>query len=531
MLNFRWSLIVLVAVFVAPPTAWAHFLWLARDARDSSQVKVYFSEVAEPDSPDLLDRVKKAQVWALTDRRGEPQLLPLSQKDDALVTALPVESARATVVLHHTYGVMTRGDNTFLLKYYSKAYASPLPGTWRPVNDGERLPLEITPTQEGDNVVLGVTWKGEPAKDVLVTVLGPGVNNEESTNENGVVRCRWEEEGVYSIRARLIETTQGEFEGKAYTEARHYSTLALHFAPKQIAPVAHNLPDLPQGITSLGAAISGDTLYLYGGNYGQAHEYSRDGQSGDLWKLNVKQPTQWERLPGGPKLQGLAMVEYQGMIYRVGGFTAMNQEGEPQDLRSQPDFARFDPRKQAWEELPAMPEPRSSHDAAVLDGILYVVGGWSLRGKDSETKWHDTALAIDLKSDPLQWKPIAAPPSIAERWRWRPGTAKSTASEACSRKAAPQRPSPYMIRQKMSGAKAPHSWAAPWTALAPRRLPAAVRFTPPPSPVRFNVFRAKVKVGSTWASWNILASSIACCLSIKNDSWPWAVAVCRLARL
>src|SRR5690606_11786428 len=32
------------------------------------------------------------------------------------------------------------------------------------------------------------------------------------------------------------------------------------------------------------------------------------------------------------------------------------------------------------------------------------------RGKDSETKWHDTALAIDLKSDPLQWKPIAAPP-------------------------------------------------------------------------------------------------------------------------
>src|SRR5690606_8931921 len=162
-----------------------------------------------------------------------------------------------------------------------------------------------------------------PAKDVLVTVLGPGVNNEESTNENGVVRCRWEEEGVYSIRARLIETTQGEFEGKAYTEARHYSTLALHFAPKQIAPVAHNLPDLPQGITSLGAAISGDTLYLYGGNYGQAHEYSRDGQSGDLWKLNVKQPTQWERLPGGPKLQGLAMVEYQGMIYRVGGFTAM----------------------------------------------------------------------------------------------------------------------------------------------------------------------------------------------------------------
>jgi N-acetylneuraminic acid mutarotase len=88
----------------------------------------------------------------------------------------------------------------------------------------------------------------------------------------------------------------------------------------------------------------------------------------------------------------------------------MNDEGEDQDLRSQDDFARFDPQKQAWEELPSLPEPRSSHDAAVLDGVLYVVGGWKLQGASEDTKWHDTALAFDLNGDQGPWKPIAAPP-------------------------------------------------------------------------------------------------------------------------
>jgi N-acetylneuraminic acid mutarotase len=112
----------------------------------------------------------------------------------------------------------------------------------------------------------------------------------------------------------------------------------------------------------------------------------------------------------GPKLQGLAMVEHQGALYRVGGFTALNKAGDDQDLKSQAEFARFDSAKKTWESLPAMPEPRSSHDAVMLGDKLYVVGGWNLQGNGQTSKWHETALQVNLADADLKWTPIAAPP-------------------------------------------------------------------------------------------------------------------------
>lgn len=180
--------------------------------------------------------------------------------------------------------------------------------------------------------------------------------------------------------------------------------------PPRLVVAPADFPPLPRGVTSFGGAVAGDSLYIYGGNYGGAHEYSREDQSGDLWRLDLKRPEKWERLFAGPKLQGLSMVEFKGRLYRVGGFSAKNQEGDAEDLRSQVDFARLSSDKQAWEALPALPEPRSSHDAATIGDTLYVVGGWNLQGKSADAKWHDTAFAVNLAAEALEWKPIAAPP-------------------------------------------------------------------------------------------------------------------------
>jgi streptogramin lyase len=46
-----------------------------------------------------------------------------------------------------------------------------------------------------------------------------------------------------------------------------------------------------------------------------------------------------------------------------------------------PACARFDPATKSWEELPPLPEPRSSHDVVVIDNQVIVVGGWALDGK------------------------------------------------------------------------------------------------------------------------------------------------------
>ncbi|MGH7128670.1 MAG: Kelch repeat-containing protein, partial [Planctomycetaceae bacterium] len=156
-------------------------------------------------------------------------------------------------------------------------------------------------------------------------------------------------------------------------------------------------------------AVVGDGLYVYGGHYGRAHHYSREGQSGDFARLNLRDPQEWESLPGGPKLTGLAMVAHDGKLYRIGGFTAKNGDDEDQSLWSQPDFARFDPKGGDWESLPDLPEGRSSHDAAMIGDTLYVVGGWTLQG-DAENDWHDTAWSIDLSAKALQWKPLPQPP-------------------------------------------------------------------------------------------------------------------------
>ena len=128
------------------------------------------------------------------------------------------------------------------------------------------------------------------------------------------------------------------------------------------------LTDLPRGITSFGAAVIGDWLYVYGGHFGRPHHYSNTSQSDELSRLNLRRPADWETIAKGPRLQGLAMVAHGGKLYRVGGFTAHNEEDDDHDLRSVADFVRFHPETGKWESLPSLPEPRSSHDAVVIVG-------------------------------------------------------------------------------------------------------------------------------------------------------------------
>lgn len=177
---------------------------------------------------------------------------------------------------------------------------------------------------------------------------------------------------------------------------------------KQSNVAENRLPDLPQALTSFGAAMLEGSLYVYGGHHGTPHHYSQAGQSGKLLALDLSKPAVWKELSSGPKLQGLAMVAHGGKLYRVGGFAARNAEGEKQHLWSVADFSSYDPQTK-WKELPAMPTPRSSFDAVLVGDTLYVVGGWDLRG-DKETLWPDTAWTVNLAQEPLAWTELPKPP-------------------------------------------------------------------------------------------------------------------------
>ena len=187
--------------------------------------------------------------------------------------------------------------------------------------------------------------------------------------------------------------------------------LAISFPASAEAPAP--LPDIPAPVTSFGAAISEGWLYVYGGNSGKAHEFHRDCVLGDFFRLKVPGGAAWEKLPGGEGLLSCSLVPWQGGVIRIGGMTARNASGEKNDLRSTNEVLRFAPSKNAWEPLTALPEPRSSHDAAILNDTLYVGGGWMLRGKDGagnaddgsdDAQWHRTLLSLDLHSPETGWK-------------------------------------------------------------------------------------------------------------------------------
>ena len=310
---------------------------------------------------------------------------------------------------------MERGGKTFLLRYFAKTGPNPSRRAWQ-IDTTKRLELDLIPEQAGEEVKVRVLWQGKPAAGAEYNVARPGQGDVEGkTSESGAFTFTPGEAGLHSIRVKYVQAKPGQHEGKDYAEVRNYATLALPIgeaAPKVIsseAKMKSAYPDLPELVTSFGGAIAGDSLYIYGGHTGGAHSYSLKEQGNQLRRLKLDGQSPWEVVVQGPPLQGLALVAYQDKVYRIGGFTAKNAEREEHDLWSQSQVAAFDTKTKKWQEMPSLPEPRSSFDAAVLDGVIYVIGGWKLQG-EGESQWHKTAWKLDLKQDKLEWQPIPNPP-------------------------------------------------------------------------------------------------------------------------
>jgi N-acetylneuraminic acid mutarotase len=207
--------------------------------------------------------------------------------------------------------------------------------------------------------------------------------------------------------AETPSSKKKEAAGKATAAKVTAEKSSAEKSPKKPASPAGDLPALPEGVSSFGGAVEGNWLYVYSGHIGTAHSHSKQNLSQDFLRLRLDAPSEWEKLPAGPGLQGLPMVAYNGGVYRVGGLSARNEQGQEADLVSVADVARFDSKSKTWTTLKPLPEGRSSHDAVVADGKLYVVGGWTL-GK--EQTWLNTAWVLDLAKPDAPWQPLAEQP-------------------------------------------------------------------------------------------------------------------------
>jgi len=166
---------------------------------------------------------------------------------------------------------------------------------------------------------------------------------------------------------------------------------------------------LPAAVSSFGAAVLGDYVYVYGGHSGQAHSYAIETTRGDLIRLDLKKPEKWESFGEDAKLQGLALVAHGDKLYRIGGMQPKNSKSEKTDTRSQAECASFDPAAGKWIDMPPLPEPRSSHDAVFVDDSLYVFGGWRLNGATGRSDWYAHGMRLNLSKSDAKWEKIDQP--------------------------------------------------------------------------------------------------------------------------
>ena len=186
-----------------------------------------------------------------------------------------------------------------------------------------------------------------------------------------------------------------------------FPALPILFSLLAVVGRAQDPPSLPVAVASFGAATSDGNIYLYGGHQGTTHEHSEQNITGDFycWKSTGEQ---WEKLPSGPALQGVSLVSHGDSIIRVGGLYSVSAQGEPEEIFSSDQVARYDTATGHWHSLPDLPSVRSSHDCAVIGDTLYVVGGWGMK-RTGEIIWHNAGVALDLSVSGSEWVPFDQP--------------------------------------------------------------------------------------------------------------------------
>jgi N-acetylneuraminic acid mutarotase len=122
--------------------------------------------------------------------------------------------------------------------------------------------------------------------------------------------------------------------------------------------------DMPTARYIPGSAVVDGKIYVIGGapvRYGATPVLEEYDPATDTWTTRADMPTarQW-----------LAAAAVDGIIYAIGG-----SEGRPAGDRDLSTVEAYDPSTDTWTKKTDMPSARCTSAAAVVDGIIYVIGG------------------------------------------------------------------------------------------------------------------------------------------------------------
>lgn len=220
------ALCLLTGAAAAP--ARAHFYWTRLAPGTPPKIQVLFTEApSEATTPDLLERIKTVRA-----RAADGSAIDLKPADGYMEGVLP--GGARVVGLGHTWGVLDRGEEVFLLQYYAKAAASGAAA------ESARLHFEVFARRDGASWVANVKHGSRPERGAELTIHRPGEASPLvlQTDEKGEARFQVSGSGLCGIRARAIEAESGEFEGKSYKQKRYYSTLTFPIGAESGATAA-----------------------------------------------------------------------------------------------------------------------------------------------------------------------------------------------------------------------------------------------------------------------------------------------------
>ena len=411
-----------LALVLLCTTANAHFLWLKSSLSDQgARAVISFGESPAVEDYNLPESVEKTALWwrGNNDKTHDLEAERIDT-DDRIVLESPLPSGDSRVLeATCTYGLY----HGTLLKYYTKHVSCKSAEELGSFGPSKKLKLDIVPAATKEGLELTVYWEGKPLPGAKLTLTDSEEEEQSATTSpKGVAQFQTPAKGLVAVLANYQEKKNaGVFEGEAYKGIANYVTLTFDsYAEKSTteptpAPApkrelaAGEIPPLPEPIASFGAAVQDGWLYVYSGHTGGAHEHSNENLSSHFSRVNLAGGQEWESLEFQLALQGFPLVAHGNSLYRVGGMFAKNSPEEDDDLYGVADFSRFDVESKTWTALPALPAPRSSHDAVVIGDKLYVAGGWHLDGAD-EGDWHSNALVFDLTKPEGTWEALPEQP-------------------------------------------------------------------------------------------------------------------------
>lgn len=105
----------------------------------------------------------------------------------------------------------------------------------------------------------------------------------------------------------------------------------------------------------------------------------------------------WQVVSELPTLRsGFSTAVVDGKIYLIGGTPFQNRRG-PYGLST---VEMYDPKTNRWEQVADMPTPRTSTETAVINGTIYVCGGYNgIDNRAANLKFLDVVEAYDPQKD------------------------------------------------------------------------------------------------------------------------------------